>query len=91
MALQKTIEFKGVSIENAYCKIINLNGSKSKIYYSIGIFISKDTSADENNLITVYSDEFVPSQDLASPRWDKQAYEDAKIKDFLKDAIDLLE
>ena len=82
MALQKNINYKGLTIANAYCKIISLNGNKDNIFYTIGVFSSKDESKDASNIIKTFSYSFVPSQEDNAARWDKQAYENKDTNRF---------
>ena len=91
MAIQKNIDYKGLKITNAYCKIIELNGNKDCIFYTIGVYSAQERSKDLSNVIKSFSYTFVPSQDENGIRWDKQAYENVKTQTDFIDAIDLLD
>lgn len=89
MAISKTIDFKGVVVENAYIKVEGLSGNKEKIVFYLNAY--KDVIASENkeNALNSHMIEFVPSKDEESLRWDKQAYEYAKTLPEYTEAIDV--
>ncbi|MFE2774589.1 hypothetical protein [Aerococcus urinaeequi] len=45
MALSKDIDFKGILIENAYFKIVNVSGTKESM--TIDVYVFKDRSEKE--------------------------------------------
>lgn len=48
MALQLDYSFKGVSITNAYHKVLNVSGNKNKLNIDIGISVSAEEDIIDN-------------------------------------------
>jgi hypothetical protein len=44
MALQKTMSYKGASIQDAYIKVSRFNGNKIHLYFEIDVKSSADAS-----------------------------------------------
>lgn len=68
-------------LNNVYIKIINIQGSKEKLYLSvIGLL--------DNEIVYEKIFEFAPSVEINSDNFIKQGYEYLKTLDEFKDAID---
>lgn len=91
MAIQKTITHKGIIINDAYGKIINLSGTKDKVTYTVAFFVNSELAQDDSNAFNSLRYSFVPLQTENSDRWDKQAYEHLKTLPEYVNAIDVLD
>lgn len=80
---------RGVIIENAYIRVVKLIGNKRVIVFELDVFANEETA--NNGILPVetlvYS--FVPSDEVNSERWDKQAYEHLKTLEGFKNAVDI--
>ena len=90
MALQTTFETKsGITVTNAYFKVVDQGGNKQNINFRIRPFVSKE-KADAN--IPIEGEEeiisFVPSVADDSKNIFAQCYDNAKTLDRYKDATD---
>jgi len=72
MALKKTVEFKGIEVQNAYIRVWRFEGNKSEI--SVGVGFYKDAESEMFDSKTVKVDSFV----LGGDNPIAQAYEHLK-------------
>lgn len=73
------------TLENAYIKIINQNGDKTKIALNIGVYDKKD-----GNLISTDYFEFIPDLSESAKNFLEQGYMQLKANKYLN-AVDILE
>ena len=81
MALQKTIIFKGVSVPDAYIKIIRFDGDKSSLTVGVGYFASPEHEM-------LYSDALAVPYAIDGSNPIQQAYEYLKTLPEFADAVD---
>ena len=81
MAIFKNIEFKGLVIEKAYCKIWKFEGDKDTLAFGLSIQANKDSE-----VINSYT--FLCSYDIEGNNPIAQAYEYLKTLEEFKDAED---
>jgi hypothetical protein len=77
---------KTISIDNAYIKIIGLQGNKTDINLTVGIYDKKD-----GNLLKSSCHSFTPNVSDTAKNFIQQGYEYIKTLDEYKDAVDLLD
>lgn len=82
MALQKTIQFAGVSVPNAYMKVSSLSGNKNRITFSLAFF-----NGEDGEQVTEQKFTFEPSMD--GDNFIKQAYLHLKSLPEFSDAGDV--
>lgn len=92
MAISKTIVLSsGLTVENAYIRISNIEGNKDSLVFEIRGYASQQAYLDGKSYLDYKKYSFVPSQSSISDRWDKQAYEYLKTLDKYIGAVDVLE
>lgn len=82
MALSKTIEYKGVLVQNAYIKVARFSGNKSVLNFAVSVYARKD--ADDFVAESGYSCDYSLDGDNAI----KQAYDYLKTLPEFADAVD---
>lgn len=93
MALEKTIEYKTLPVNNAYHKIIGVDFHDEivdgkKVYYaSLRVRTFTDDTKDTRIKVKVYSFSFESENDLTYPNF----YASLKTHEDFENAIDLLE
>lgn len=89
MALQVNITTdSGIIVENSYARIGYIEGTKNNLSFVLNFY--KDKESFQENLAMLKSEyyNFVPNMDS---NFIKQGYENLKIKEEYKNAIDLLD
>jgi hypothetical protein len=81
MALKKTFQVCGVTVNDGYLRVSNLQGTKNSVTYVVAFQASAD-----NDALRHESFSFVP--DLNGANFIKQAYEHLKTLEGYKDALD---
>lgn len=87
MALLKNYSnANGISVENAYYKIISVTGNKAKIRISVGVYVGQEHTVRPPIDTRVYS--FIPSVAEGSGNFIAQGYEYLKALDEYSAAAD---
>jgi hypothetical protein len=81
MALQKTIQFKGINVTDCYIKVWRIEGNKSKISFNVSYSANKDSEMFNSEL---YRCEY----DLQGDNPIKQAYKHLKTLPEFADSVD---
>lgn len=88
MAISKTLNIKNIIIEDAYVRAERFTGNKNSVLFYVSIYKDNESSKNLSNAIDTIEFSFVPSEDLTSVRWDKQAYNYLKSLPSFLDAVD---
>jgi len=91
MGLQLPISYKGMQIEQAYAKIVAIEGNKNRLFFNVEFYVNKDISdADINNqMFLEIKGPFMIVPDLeSSENFIKQMYLHLKTLDMFQNALD---
>lgn len=89
MALKKNIVLNnGLTINNAYIRIDNVNGYKERLEISVNSYLSYQSFEDSIGYLEQKIYNFIPSVEDSSSNFIKQGYEYLKTLDEYKDAMD---
>lgn len=90
MALKQNVNFEnGISLNNAYIKILKLSGNKENIFLEVGVF--KDFNYTDDKYVKKSYYNFKPNVADNSDNFIKQGYEFLKTLEEFKGAMDILE
>jgi hypothetical protein len=82
MALSKTITFKGITVNDAYLKVWQIQGDKTEINFGLGYFASADSEMFDSKTFTM-------AYDIEGDNPIKQAYTYLKTLSDFADAGDV--
>jgi hypothetical protein len=90
MALKVNKIFEsGLSLNDMYVKFVGFSGNKDNVRFLTLYYVNEEVYREGKSPLCDKEFSFTPSQDENALRWDKQAYEYAKMNiDEFKDAID---
>lgn len=93
LGLIQTLEYKDLTIEDAYVRINSYSGvNKGEMHLIVFVYASLETyHKDKNNFLYDFYEVFTPSTEEGADNFIKQGYDYIKTRPGFEDAIDVIE
>jgi hypothetical protein len=91
LKISKTLELTGLNLPDMYARIDTIAGSKNGLDFSLNYYVSREAFLSGRSFLQQERYSFVPSVEIGSQNFIKQAYLYVKKLDAFKDVIDVFE